>query len=154
MAANKPNRRDNCGPIARQTLRGSPKKWERSAFAWRRRPKLLPLWLVRYRPVIIDVVTDIGALAGPGPLAMAEALDSAERTFEIRNNKPSHRATPKSQGGEEIAAGASVARLAVSDARLALADFYNVAIRIANVAGRLAVLFLWLCDKLGPSVSP
>jgi hypothetical protein len=32
---------------------------------------------------------------------MAEALDSAERTFEIRNNNPSHRASPKSQGGEE-----------------------------------------------------
>jgi hypothetical protein len=45
-------------------------------------------------------------------------------------------------------------RLAVSEARLALADFYNVTIRISNVAARLAVLFLWLCDKLGSSISP
>src|SRR5271165_424463 len=45
-------------------------------------------------------------------------------------------------------------RLAVSEARLALADFYDVSIRIANVAARLAVLFLWLCDKLGSSTSP
>ena len=44
-------------------------------------------------------------------------------------------------------------RLAVSEARLALADFYNVTIRIANVAARLAVLFLWLCDKLGYAIS-
>ena len=44
--------------------------------------------------------------------------------------------------------------LAVSEARLALADFYNVTIRIANVAACLAVLFLWLCDKLGSSISP
>jgi hypothetical protein len=48
----------------------------------------------------------------------------------------------------------SVAPLAVSDARLALADFYDVTVRIANVAARLAVLFLWLCDKLGSSTSP
>ena len=45
-------------------------------------------------------------------------------------------------------------RLAVSDARLALAHFYNVTIRIANVAARLAVLVLWLCDKLCSSASP
>jgi hypothetical protein len=45
-------------------------------------------------------------------------------------------------------------RLAVSEARLALPNFYNVTIRIANVAERLAVLFLWLCDKLGSSISP
>ena len=45
-------------------------------------------------------------------------------------------------------------RLAVSEARLALADFYDVAIRIANVAVRLAIRFLWLCDELGSSISP
>ena len=45
-------------------------------------------------------------------------------------------------------------RLAVSDARLALPNFYNITIRIANVAARLAVLVLWLCDKLGSSASP
>jgi hypothetical protein len=45
-------------------------------------------------------------------------------------------------------------RLAVSDARLALPNFYNVTIRIANVAARLAVLVLWLCDKFGSSISP
>jgi len=45
-------------------------------------------------------------------------------------------------------------RLTVSDARVALPDFYDVTIRIAHVAARLAVLFLWLCDKLGSSTSP
>jgi hypothetical protein len=45
-------------------------------------------------------------------------------------------------------------RLAVSEARLALADPYNVAVRIANVAARLAILFLWLCDELGSSTAP
>ena len=34
------------------------------------------------------------------------------------------------------------------------ANFYNITIRIANVAARLAVLVLWLCDKLGSSTSP
>ncbi len=45
-------------------------------------------------------------------------------------------------------------RLAVSEAWLALADFYYVAIGITHVAARLAVLFLWLCDKLGSSTAP
>lgn len=45
-------------------------------------------------------------------------------------------------------------RLAVSETRFALADFYNVTIRIANVAVRLGVRFLWLCDKLGSSIPP
>src|ERR1700683_259961 len=45
-------------------------------------------------------------------------------------------------------------RLAVSDARIALPNFYNVTIRIANVAARLAVLGFWLRDKLGSSASP
>jgi hypothetical protein len=45
-------------------------------------------------------------------------------------------------------------RLAVSDARVALPDFYNVAIRIANVAARLAVFGLWLGDELGPPAFP
>src|SRR4029077_3468185 len=44
--------------------------------------------------------------------------------------------------------------LAVSEARLALPNFYKITIRIANVAARLAVLFLWLCDKLRSSISP
>src|ERR1700733_2819262 len=44
--------------------------------------------------------------------------------------------------------------LAVSEVRLALPNFYNIAIRIANVAARLAVLVLWLRDKLGSSASP
>jgi hypothetical protein len=43
---------------------------------------------------------------------------------------------------------------AVSEAWLALPNFYNISIRIANVAARLAVLVLWLCDKLGSSISP
>ena len=45
-------------------------------------------------------------------------------------------------------------RLAVSDARVALPNFYDIAIRIANVAARLAVLGLWLRDELGSSTSP
>ena len=45
-------------------------------------------------------------------------------------------------------------RLAVSEVRLALPNFYNITIGIANVAARLAVLVLWLCDKLGSSTSP
>ena len=48
----------------------------------------------------------------------------------------------------------SVCRLAVSDARLALPNFYNITIRIANVAARLAVFGLWLGEKLGSSASP
>ena len=47
-----------------------------------------------------------------------------------------------------------VYRLAVSEVRLALPNFYDVTVRIANVAARLAVLVLWLCDKLGSSTSP
>src|SRR5580704_11369763 len=45
-------------------------------------------------------------------------------------------------------------RLAVSNARVALPDFYNIAVRIANVAARLAVLGLWLGDELGPPAFP
>jgi hypothetical protein len=45
-------------------------------------------------------------------------------------------------------------RSAVSNARIALPNFYNVAIRIANVAARLAVLGLRLGDELGSSTSP
>jgi hypothetical protein len=44
--------------------------------------------------------------------------------------------------------------LAVSEARLALADFDKITIRIAKVAADLAVLFLWLRDKLSSSTSP
>src|SRR6476646_11163027 len=44
--------------------------------------------------------------------------------------------------------------LAVSNARIALPNFYNIAIRIANVAARLAVLGLRLRDELGSSTSP
>jgi hypothetical protein len=45
-------------------------------------------------------------------------------------------------------------RLAVSYARVALPNFYNIAIRISNVAARLAVLRLRLRDELGSSTSP
>lgn len=45
-------------------------------------------------------------------------------------------------------------RLAVSEVRLALPNFYNITIGIANVAARLAVFILWLCDKLGSPTSP
>src|SRR5215469_7859562 len=44
--------------------------------------------------------------------------------------------------------------LAVSNARVALPNFYNIAIRIANVAARLAVLGLRLRDELGSSTLP
>jgi hypothetical protein len=44
--------------------------------------------------------------------------------------------------------------LAVSNPRIALPNFYNITIRIANVAARLAVLGLRLCDELGSSTSP
>ena len=44
--------------------------------------------------------------------------------------------------------------LAVGNARVALPNLYNIAIRIANVAARLAVLGLRLGDELGPSTSP
>jgi len=45
-------------------------------------------------------------------------------------------------------------RLTVSEVWLALPNFNNITIRIANVAARLAVLVLWLRDKLGSSTSP
>src|SRR5215469_4150343 len=44
--------------------------------------------------------------------------------------------------------------LAVSDARIALPKFDNIAIRIANIAARLAVLGLRLRDELGSPASP
>src|SRR5580700_4555970 len=44
--------------------------------------------------------------------------------------------------------------LAVSNARVALPNFYNIAIRITNVAARLAVLGLRLRDELGSSTLP
>src|SRR5580693_953717 len=44
--------------------------------------------------------------------------------------------------------------LAIGDARVALANFYNVAIGIANVAAGLAVFGLWLGDELGASAFP
>ena len=47
-----------------------------------------------------------------------------------------------------------VRRSAVSEARLVLPNFYNVTIRIANVAACLAIPVLWLCDKLGSPTSP
>src|SRR5262245_60971668 len=43
---------------------------------------------------------------------------------------------------------------AVSDARIALSNFYNVAVGIANVAARLAVFGLWLGDELSPPATP
>jgi hypothetical protein len=45
-------------------------------------------------------------------------------------------------------------RLAVSGARIALPNFYNIAIGIANVAACLAVFGLGLGEKLGSSASP
>src|ERR1700733_5281946 len=45
-------------------------------------------------------------------------------------------------------------RSAVSDARVALPNFDNIAIGIADIAARLAVFGLWLRDKLGSAASP
>ena len=45
-------------------------------------------------------------------------------------------------------------RLAVSDARVALPNFYDVAVGIANIAARLTVLGLGLREELGSSTSP
>src|ERR1700683_644765 len=45
-------------------------------------------------------------------------------------------------------------RSAVSDVRVGLPNFYNVAIRIADVAARLAVFGLWLRDELGSLAFP
>src|SRR3954470_21589496 len=48
----------------------------------------------------------------------------------------------------------SVRCLAVSNPWVALPNFYNIAIRVANVAARLAILGLRFRDKLGSSTSP
>ena len=44
--------------------------------------------------------------------------------------------------------------MAVREIRLALPDFYDVAVGIANVAARLSILLLWPCDEVGSSISP
>ena len=44
--------------------------------------------------------------------------------------------------------------LAVLELRLALSDFDNVAVRIADIATPLAVLIQWLCDELSSSTLP
>jgi hypothetical protein len=43
---------------------------------------------------------------------------------------------------------------AISNARVALPNFDDVTVGIANVAARLAVFGLWLGDELGPSAFP
>src|SRR6478672_4629588 len=66
-----------------------------------------------------------------------------------------------SDGSQEVSGKWSVpdhrdalCRLAVSDARVALPNFYDVAIGIANIAARLTVLRLRLRNELGSSTSP
>ena len=44
--------------------------------------------------------------------------------------------------------------MAIREVRLALPDFYDVAVGIANVAARLSILLLWRCDEAGSSISP
>src|SRR5271165_1980195 len=61
---------------------------------------------------------------------------------------------PSSPGGPKGHYFRVSCHLAVSEVRLPLPNFYNITIRIANVAARLAVLVLWLCDKLGSPASP
>ena len=69
------------------------------------------------------------------------------------------RTLPKIEGiyGEQVTLSSifdASYRLAVSDARIALPNFYNVAVGIANVAARLAVLGHRLRDELGSSTFP
>jgi hypothetical protein len=71
-----------------------------------------------------------------------ETEDDADKKADLR---PHHR----SSGYFHVSS-----RLAVSDARVALPDFYNIAVRIANVAARLAVFGLRLGDELGPPAFP
>jgi len=56
-------------------------------------------------------------------------------------------------GDGDVLAGVSC-RSAVSEARLALPNFYNVTIRIAKVAAYLAVVVPGRRDKFGASISP
>src|ERR1700761_3201563 len=44
--------------------------------------------------------------------------------------------------------------LPVSNPRVALPNFYNIAVRIANIAARLAILGLRLRDEFGAATSP
>ena len=44
--------------------------------------------------------------------------------------------------------------LTVRNARLALPNFYNITVGIADVAARLAIFILWLRDELGSAASP
>ena len=63
-------RRAKCGPSARSISRASPRTWARSAFGSRSPPRsarAIQQALKANRPVVIDVVTDIDALA---PLAV------------------------------------------------------------------------------------
>jgi hypothetical protein len=46
------------------------------------------------------------------------------------------------------------ALLEESEAWFALLNLYNIAVRIPNVAARLAALVHWLCNKLGSSAPP
>ena len=66
MAASRPTRRANCGPSARPISPASPRTWARSASASKQAsafPAALAQALAANRPVVIDVVTDIDALA-------------------------------------------------------------------------------------------
>ena len=58
----------------------------------------------------------------------------------------------KQQSGEKVAYPGRA--LTIPEFRLALSDLDNVAVRIANIAARLAVFVFRLCDELGPSTSP
>ena len=67
----RPSRRASCGPSARSTSRASPRTWARSASGSRTPsefPAALAQALAANRPAVIDVVTDIDALA---PMAVA-----------------------------------------------------------------------------------
>ncbi len=54
----------------------------------------------------------------------------------------------------KASSGGATGRSAVSDARIALPNFDDVAVRIANVTARLAVFWLRLRDELGSPTSP
>ena len=62
--------------------------------------------------------------------------------------------TVSAAGGDGDVLAGVPCRLAVSEARLALPNFYNITIRIAKVAACLAVVVPRRRDKFGASISP
>ena len=96
-----------------------------------------------------------GSRFGLSPASRCAALPRLGRPRRPRRPKRIRPPAPHPAEVQAVTMDAFMScRLAVSDARAALPNFYNITIRIANVAARLAVLGLRLRDKLGPSFSP